>query len=97
MGLLFSLPKKVQYLTFISGFIYLAGALGLEIIGSFLVRTSAIKLHGISYGLISTLEEAFEMTGLIVFIYALLIFAFAYQNQKLKINLHLSSKESANY
>ena len=89
--LIFKLPTKIKYLTIISGLIYLSGALGLEMIGSYLVRTSQIRLHGISYGLISTLEETFEMVGLIIFIYSLMMLVFGYQNQKLKINFRLSS------
>ena len=66
---------------------------GFEMIGSFLVRTGDIRLHGISYGLISTTEEALEMTGLIIFIHVLLRYILDYQSQKLKVNLRLSSDQ----
>lgn len=80
-------------MTLFSGMIYLIGVLGFEMIGSFLVRTGDIKLHGISYGLISTLEETLEMIGLILFIYTLMIYIFDHQKQKLKIIFHLSKSE----
>jgi hypothetical protein len=50
--------------------IYLGGAIGIELIGS-----SHAELHGYenwAYSMIATLEESLEMTGLIVFIWALL-------------------------
>ncbi len=90
LPLILSLPARIKYLILSSGLIYLSGALGLEMIGSYLVRTGDIRLHGISYGLISTLEETLEILGLIMFAQALMILVFNYQNQKLKINLRLS-------
>ena len=94
LPLIFSLPIRIKYLTLLSGFIYLSGALGLEIVGSYLVRTGDIRLHGISYGLISTLEETLEILGLILFAHALMILVFSYQEQKLKINLSLSKNKT---
>lgn len=85
MPLLISLPKRIKNLTLVAGATYISGALGLEMVGSSLVRTGDIKLHGISYGLISTFEETLEMAGLIIFIHSLLLYIFYYQNQKLKI------------
>ncbi len=90
MPLLKSLPRKIKVMILFSGLIYISGALGLEMIGSFLVRTGDIRLHGISYGLISTLEETLEMVGLLFFIHTLLKYIFDYQKQILKINLHIS-------
>ena len=94
MPLIIKLPSKVRSLILCSGFIYVSGAAGIEVIGNFLVRSSAIKLHGISYGLITTFEESMEMCGLIVFIHALLIYILYYQKQKIKLNLQLASEHS---
>ncbi len=91
--LITSLPAELKQKTLLSGAIYLSGALGFEIIGSFLVRTGEIRLHGISYGLISTVEETLEMAGLIVFIHTLLRYVFDYQRQKLKVNLRLTGNQ----
>ncbi len=88
------LPKKIKYLILLAGVIYVSGALGLEIIGSFLVKTEGIRLHSVSYGLITTLEETLEMTGLIVFIHALSTYIFVFQGEKLKINFRLSSSQN---
>ncbi|WP_320677290.1 hypothetical protein [Prochlorococcus sp. MIT 1300] len=89
--LIFSLPLKIRRLTLFSGAVYVFGALILEIIGNYLVLKSVIRLHGISYGLITTLEEFAELSGLIIFIYALLLYALDYQKQKIKINLRIKS------
>lgn len=91
LQLIMGLPKRVRNLSILSALIYISGAIGFEIIGSFLVRTSTIRLHGISYGLISTTEESLEMIGLLIFIYALMSYAFYYQKQELNINFHLKS------
>ncbi len=89
--LLASMPKRVRNLSLLAGFVYVSGAIGIEIVGNLLVKTGDIKLHGISYGLISTLEESMEITGLIIFIYALITYIFSYQKQTLKINLQISA------
>jgi len=91
--LILSFPKKIKRLTLLAGSIYLTGALGMEILGSYLVRTGDIRLHGISYGLICTLEEAMEISGVIIFIYALLIYIFIHQKQKLKVNFRLTASK----
>ncbi len=84
-----SLPSKLKYLTLFSGITYVSGALGLEMLGSYLVRTGDIRLHGISYGLIITVEETLEIIGLIIFIYSLLTYIFEYQKQNLKVEFKL--------
>ena len=91
--ILISLPAALKRRTLFSGGIYLLGALGFEMIGSFLVRTGDIRLHGISYGLIVTIEETLEVIGLIIFIHTLLRYIVDYQHQKLKLNLRLSSDQ----
>ncbi len=67
---LFSLPVGIRYLIIFAGILYVAGALGGELIGGYW-----IELHGqanITYALITTCEESLEMTGILVFIYALM-------------------------
>ena len=93
MPILKSLPTELKQKALLSGAVYLSGALGFEMIGSFLVRTGDIRLHGISYGLIFTIEETLEMAGLIIFIYTLLRYIFDYQKQRLKVSLCLSSDQ----
>lgn len=55
-----------------SGAIYIGGAIGMEMIGSFAVRSSLIRLHSPWYGAITGLEETLELLGIIVLIDALL-------------------------
>ena len=94
LPLIFSMPNKVRNLTLLGGFTYISGALGLEIIGNLLVRTGDIRLHGISYGLITTLEETMEISGLIIFIYALTLYQFKYRKKQLNVNIEISAKKS---
>ena len=55
-----------------SGAIYIGGAIGMEMIGSFAVRSSLIRLHSPWYGAITGLEETLELLGIILLIDALL-------------------------
>lgn len=61
-------PTRVQFL--LAAFLYVGGAIGVELIGS-----RHAELHGFenwTYSLIATVEESLEMAGLVVFIRALL-------------------------
>ena len=51
--------------------VFLAGAIGMEMVGSYLVRTGIIRLHSIWYGSITGLEELLELLGLIMFLITL--------------------------
>jgi len=67
---LFSQDVRIRNLIIFAGILYVAGALGVELIGG-----HWSELHGpenITYALITTLEESLEMTGILVFIYALM-------------------------
>ncbi len=68
---LMSLPRRTIVLFIISGTIYVAGAMGLEMVGALRADT-----HGddLIYQLIVTCEEFLEMLGIIVFIYSLLAY-----------------------
>ena len=55
--LIISLPYRVRFLTLMSGSVYVFGALILEIIGNYLVLASHIRLHGISYGMITRVSR----------------------------------------
>ncbi|AII48362.1 membrane protein [Synechococcus sp. KORDI-52] len=55
-----------------SGAVYIGGAIGMEMIGSFAVRSSLIRLHSPWYGAITGLEETLELFGIILLIDALL-------------------------
>ncbi len=64
-----SLPKKTRYLFVIAGSIYVAGAISLELL------EGSQRVYGkdqIIYVTLVTIEEFLEMTGIVIFIYALL-------------------------
>lgn len=65
-----SLPKKTKILFILAGFIFISGAVGLEVISA-----KEADLHGsttVLYSVLYTLEELCEMLGIVLFIYALL-------------------------
>ncbi|MEA5625269.1 hypothetical protein [Nostoc sp. UHCC 0251] len=65
-----TLPSKTRRLFFIAGTIYVAGAIGSELVGGY--YESYYTQNNIVYTFITTIEEVLEMLGIIVFIYALL-------------------------
>ena len=73
-----------------AGAVYIGGAIGMEIIGSFAVRSSLIRLHSPWYGAITGLEEAFELLGIILLIDALLR-ALLDQRNSIDLTLRLST------
>lgn len=69
---LWSLPAHTRWGMILAGLIYLAGSLGVEMIGG--AYYEQIQHQDLRYSLIVTLEETLEMTGLILFINALLTY-----------------------
>jgi len=66
---LFRLPARTAIFFAIAGTIFVSGAIGLEMIGGW-----SKELHGtasITYVLIQSVEEIFEIVGIIIFIFAL--------------------------
>lgn len=79
LGFLRALPAKTRSLFILSGFLYVGGALGLEIAASIAnhqlgpyYNNSAIRL------LLTHTEELMEFTGVIVFLYTLLYYINTY-------------------
>lgn len=66
---LWSLPRQTAGLMLLAGAVFVGGALGVEVIGSAFHTVNGG--HSLSYRLTAHLEELLEMTGLIIFIYAL--------------------------
>ena len=64
------LPKRSRLLFVAAGALYVFGALGMEIVGIWYMRSNVTADLG--YGILATIEEIFEMSGLVVFLYALL-------------------------
>ena len=67
-----AIPRATASRLLRSGAVYVGGAIGMEMIGSFAVRSSLIRLHSPWYGAITGLEEALELLGIILLIDALM-------------------------
>ena len=67
------LRRRVAVFALIAGGVYVTGAIAFEALSSWLVRTGQISRSGFYYELISGFEELFEMLGVIIFLYALLL------------------------
>ena len=67
------LRSAVTAFTLIAGGVYVTGAIAFEALNSWLFRTGQISRSGFYYELISGFEELFEMLGVIIFLYALLM------------------------
>jgi predicted permease len=75
IGLLFikfliDLPAKARWGFLLAAAFYLGGAMGFEMISGELA--SYIGIHNFDFDVLSTIEETLEMSGAILFIYALL-------------------------
>ena len=77
-----------------SGAVYIGGAIGMEMIGSFAVRSSLIRLHSPWYGAITGLEEALELLGIILLIDALLR-ELLHQHHSVDLTFHLDTDSDA--
>ena len=64
-----ALPARSRALFVAAGAIYVAGALGLEMAGS---AYTAAYGQDLAYGVLSTVEEVLEMSGIVVFLYGLM-------------------------
>ena len=65
-----NLQKRTRYLFMVAFFIYVGGALGLEMVESALYYKD--NHYSTAYYIIGTIEEFLEMSGIVVFIYALI-------------------------
>jgi sulfur relay (sulfurtransferase) DsrF/TusC family protein len=65
-----NLPKRTRALFVVAGVIFLTGAVGIEMLSAREVYRHSS--YTITYGVLYTFEELFEMLGIVLFIYALL-------------------------
>jgi hypothetical protein len=75
-----NLQKKTKYLFIVAFITYLGGALGLEMVGSAILYEYRSKT--MTYQIIATIEEILEMSGIVVFIYALIDYIEAFLRSK---------------
>ena len=87
-----SIPRATATGLLRSGAVYVGGAIGMEMIGSFAVRSSLIRLHSPWYGAITGLEEALELVGIILLIDALMR-ALLLQQDSVDITLRLTAAQ----
>jgi hypothetical protein len=66
------LPPKMKILFVVSAFFYLAGAVGMEMVGGWFAE--AYGENRPLYNVITTVEEIFEITGILTLIYTLLLY-----------------------
>lgn len=66
---LFRLPKRTLHLFLTSGFLFVLGAIGIEMIEGQVIATRG---YGFVFQMCQTVEELLEMLGVALFIYALL-------------------------
>ena len=69
---LFHIPRRPRIFFTLAGCLYVSGAIGLEMIGGH--HAAFYRVNSFTYGVITTIEEGLEMAGIIVFIYALLVY-----------------------
>jgi hypothetical protein len=70
------LPSQTRYLFMLAGGFYVGGALGMEMIGGYYADLAGQR--NLIYGIIANSEEIFEMVGVVIFIYALLVYIGSY-------------------
>ena len=73
---LFHLPVSTKKLFVAATALYLAGAIGVELVGGYIFSTKGI--HPLFYGIATTIEESLEMLGIVVFIHALMSYIKTY-------------------
>lgn len=65
-----SLPARTKMLFFVAGFLYVGGAVGMEILGGWMVELQ--NGFNLAYRICECLEEVMEMSGVALFVFALL-------------------------
>jgi len=63
------LPKNIRVLIFVAGAVFVGSALGMELLGAQIYEMQG--RNTIAYSFITTVEETFEMIGILLFVYAL--------------------------
>ena len=81
------LPYQSRLHFFSAAFLYIGGALFVEMIGSYVAE--ARGQQNLVYALIATAEEAMEMIGIVVFIYGLLFYLRQW-NEKIDVEITIA-------
>jgi hypothetical protein len=83
---LLRLPKKIFRIFLISAIVYITGALFLEMAGSYLYVEN-LETKTLTFYIFSAVEEILEISGLIIFIYGLLLHL-SNQSGEIKLNFN---------
>ena len=86
------LPRTIRDLFWISGGIFVAGAIGMEMISGY--YTDLYNSDNITYAALTTLEELLEMLGIVIFIHALLSYRRLSRNEIKMIKISPVQKDS---
>lgn len=70
-----ALPLQIKKLTALAATIYITGAAFVESIGIGIMRIDQNYTYNAAYIILSTIEEFFEMIGIVLFIYAIMVFS----------------------
>jgi cytochrome b subunit of formate dehydrogenase len=87
-----ALPNKTKTQFILAGTVYVLGALGMELIGGYIADKYG---YTTIFGLASTIEELLEMSGVVIFINALLNYLQA-QTSELNFSLTFQSLRKKN-
>ena len=87
---IYNLPLRTRNSFLLAGSIYVAGALGWETIGGYLADVNGLDTT--SYWLAATIEELFEMFGILIFIHSLLVYIRSHLTQ-LDLSLMFASSK----
>ena len=69
---LLNLPKNIMLLFLVSGFTFVSGAIGFELLGG--NQAEAFGVNNVLYSFYYTCEELLEMLGVAIFLYTLLVY-----------------------
>lgn len=68
-----NLPARIRLLFILAGLIFISGAIGLELVGGYYCELKE-EQRDLTYVIITTFEETLEMVGILIFIYALMLY-----------------------
>ncbi len=83
---IFDLPAEARRLFVLAGTIYVGGALVLESLSGYFADLQGME--SMAYDMTTVAEEFFEMLGVVVFIYALLLYISSYLND---VRIHINN------
>ncbi|WP_412560491.1 MULTISPECIES: hypothetical protein [Winogradskyella] len=88
------LPKRVLKLFIIAGVLYVGGAVGMEMLGGW--HAEIHTEYTFTYAMMYSFEELLEMSGAVVFLYALLVYiTTAFKNLKVRFKPKKNKKKKA--